>query len=196
MKSLHLNKPHLLIVVGIPGAGKTFFAEKFAETFNAPFIHYQAIQTIPKTQLNEEETAELAGMMYREIVKTGQTIIIEGPGASRVEREALARLAHQAGYEHLFIWVQTEPATARTRAVRGVRGGTNHTIPDEVFDAEIRRFTPLNKTERSIVISGKHTYPSQAKIVLKRLVEPNLAARRGTPTIMSVRPSSGRIFIK
>jgi predicted kinase len=196
MKSLHLTKPHLLIVVGIPGAGKTFFAEKFAETFNAPFIHYQALQTTPQTPLSEEETAELAGMMYREIVKTGQTIIIEGPGASRVEREALGRLARQADYEHLFIWVQTEPATARTRAVRGVRGSTNHTISDEVFDAEIRRFTPLNKGERSIVISGKHTYPSQAKIVLKRLIEPNIAARRDAPTIMSIRPSSSRISIK
>jgi predicted kinase len=196
MKSLHLTKPHLLIVVGIPGAGKTFFAEKFAETFNAPFIHYQALQTTPQTPLSEEETAELAGMMYREIVKTGQTIIIEGPGASRVEREALGRLARQADYEHLFIWVQTEPATARTRAVRGVRGSTNHTVSDEVFDAEIRRFTPLNKGERSIVISGKHTYPSQAKIVLKRLIEPNIAARRDAPTIMSIRPSSSRISIK
>lgn len=196
MKSLHLNKPHLLVVVGIPGAGKTFFAEKFAETFNMPFIHYQALQLTPQTPLNEEETAELAGMMYRELIKTGQTMIIEGPGATRSERDALARLAAKSGFDHLFIWVQTEPAAARKRAIQGVRGGTNHTISEEMFEAEIRRFSPLSTAEKTIVISGKHTYPSQAKIVLKRLVEPNIDARKSTPTIIGVRPASHRITLK
>lgn len=196
MKSLHLNKPHLLVVVGIPGSGKTFFAEKFAETFNMPYIHYQALQLTPQTPLDEAETAEIAGTMYRELVKTNQTIIVEGPGASRAERDALARLARQSGYEFLLIWVQTEPASARSRAVKGVRGGTNHTMSDEMFESEAKRFSPLHKSERSIVISGKHTYPSQAKIVLKRLVEPNIDARRGTPTILAVRPASSRIVLK
>lgn len=196
MKSLHLSKPHLLVVVGIPGAGKSFFAEKFADTFKVPYIHYQAIQTTAETPLGEQETAELAGLMYQELVKTDQTIILEGPGTSRTERDALARLARQAHYEPLFIWVQTEPATAEKRAVQGIRGSSNLKITKDQFDNEIKRFTPLHKTEKSVVISGKHTYASQAKIVLKRLIEPNLEARRSTPTIMAVRPAGGRITIQ
>lgn len=199
MKSLHLSKPHLLVVVGIPGAGKTFFASQFADTFNIPFIHYSAIQHLRETPLSEEETAEFAGMLYRELIKTNQTILIEGPGASRVERTALAQQARAVGYEPLFIWVQTEQATARARAVKGVRGSSYQTISDDVFDAETNRFTPLNSAEKSVVISGKHTYASQAKMVLKRLVEPAVQARRNAPTITSIRPAhktSSRISIR
>jgi len=38
MKSLQLDKPHAIVVIGIQGSGKTFFAEKFATTFKAPYI--------------------------------------------------------------------------------------------------------------------------------------------------------------
>lgn len=189
MKSLHLSKPHLLIVVGIPGSGKTFFASQFAETFNMPFIHYGAIQTMRENPLSEEETAEIAGLLFRELIKTEQTILIEGPGSSRIERTALAQQARTHGYEPLFIWVQTEPSSARTRATKGVRGSSYRPISPEVFDAEAKRFTMLHATEKYLVISGKHTYASQARMVLKRLVEPGLEVRRTTPTISNVRPA-------
>ena len=189
MKSLHLSKPHLLVVVGIPGAGKTFFASQFAETFNVPFIHYSDLQTIREPRLSEEETALVAGALFQELVKTKQTILIDGPGASRIERAALAQQARAAGYEPLFIWVQTEQPTAKARAIRGVRGSSYEPISEEVFTAEVKRFTPLNAAEKSLVISGKHTYASQAKMVLKRLAEPAAEARRATPIATNVRPA-------
>ncbi|MBI3889304.1 hypothetical protein HY312_01855 [Candidatus Saccharibacteria bacterium] len=40
MKSLNLTKPHLIVVVGIPGAGKTYFGQQFSTTFNAPYLKY------------------------------------------------------------------------------------------------------------------------------------------------------------
>lgn len=199
MKSLHLQKPHLLVVVGIPGAGKSFFATQFADTFNVPFIHYRDIQTLPATALDEKTTAEFAGMLFRELIKTGQTILIEGPGASRTERTGLAQQARAAGYVPLFIWVQTEPTTARTRAVKGVRGSDYQPIPEDIFNAELTRFTPLHETEKPVVVSGKHTYATQAKVVLKRLVEPAIEARRATPHTTTPRPprsSGGRITVR
>lgn len=199
MKALHLTKPHLLVVVGIPGSGKTFFASQFADALNIPFIHYSAIQTVDGDGLSEEATASFAGMMFNELVKTKQTVLIEGPGASRVERTALAGQARAFGYTPLFIWVQTEQSAARSRATRGVRGSSYQPISEDIFDAETARFTPLNANEKAIVISGKHTFASQAKVVLKRLVEPAVLARQGTPTISSARPaqsSNGRITLR
>lgn len=196
MKSLRLQKPHLLVVVGIPGSGKTFFASQFAETFNAPFVHYQAIQSASESHLSATDTALFAGILFRELVKTKQTIILEGPGAARTERLALAHEAKQAGYETLFVWVQTEPATAQTRAVNGVRGGKNTLVPLETFEHEAKRFTPLSAAEKSVVISGKHTYATQAKAVLKRLVEPGLDTRQQAPTPPPARGQNGRITIQ
>ena len=93
MKSLRLQKPHFLIVVGIPGSGKTFFASQFAKMFSAPFIHYEAIKNSFDDPLSEDLTANIAGLMFTEIVKTGETIVLEGPGATRAERAALAQQA-------------------------------------------------------------------------------------------------------
>lgn len=198
MKSLRLQKPHLLVVVGVPGSGKTFFASQFAKTFAMPYIHYQDIQQTANPVLDEQTTAAYAGLLFRELAKTEQSILIEGPGASRVERTGLAQQARAVGYVPLFIWVQTEPAAAHTRATKGVRGSSNVIISDDDFDAEFKRFTALHESEKSIVISGKHTYATQAKAVLQRLVEPAVQARRATTPSTPARPSqaSGRITVQ
>lgn len=196
MKSLRLQKPHLLVVVGIPGSGKTFFASQFADTFNAPYIHYEAIQNVTEPALPNETTAQLAGMMFQELTKTHQTLIIEGPGSSRTERVALARQAQLAGYETLFIWVQTEPVTAQQRAVQGIRGGKNITISQESFDRAMKHFTGLASTEKFVVISGKHTYATQAKAILKRLVEPALDTRQASSAPTAERTRNGRITVQ
>ena len=197
MKSLSLQKPHLLIVVGIPGSGKTFFASQFAKMFNAPFIHYEAIKNSFEGSLSEDLTADVAGLLFAELIKTGETIILEGPGASRTERAALAHQARSVGYVPLFIWVQTEPVTAKARAVTGIRGSTNATISLEDFEHELKHFTPLASTEKSVVISGKHTFASQAKIILKRLVEPEVAVRKIPVKLTAPRPTrNGRTFIQ
>lgn len=197
MKSLRLQKPHLLVVVGIPGSGKTFFASQFADTFSAPYIHYSDIQGTSDAALSDEDTARLAGILFSELVKTHQTIIIEGPGATKTERLALTREARLAGYETLFVWVQTEPVTAQVRAVQGVRGSTHATITPDAFDQATKRFTPLASTEQFVVISGKHTYATQAKAILKRLVNPELETRQAVvPTSSPDRVRSGRITIQ
>lgn len=196
MKSLRLQKPHLLVVVGIPGSGKTFFASQFADTFNAPYIHYEAIQTSTETPLSEDDTARIAGLLFSELTKTRQTLVMEGPGASRTERTALAREAHLAGYEVLFVWVQTEPVTAQARAVNGVRGGKNTRISQEAFDSATKHFTSLANSEKFVVISGKHTYATQAKSILKRLVEPGIDDRQTTLDTSPARTRNGRITIQ
>lgn len=193
MKSLHLNKPHLLVVIGIPGAGKSFFAEKFADTFSIPYVSYEALQAASSMTLSDKDTGEVAGLMYQELIKTGQTILLEGPGTSRTDRISLAQLARHSGYEPLFIWVQTDTATAERRTLKNTHNGVKFT--EEEFAAAAKRFTPLHSSEKSIVISGKHTYASQAKIVLKRLIEPALETRRAPVATTPSRPVSNRIHI-
>ncbi|HEV7952259.1 MAG TPA: ATP-binding protein [Candidatus Saccharimonadales bacterium] len=166
MKSLSLNRPHMIIMVGLPGSGKSFFAENFAQTFNAPFISLEKI--IPFTTNN---SAALALMQHHtdEILKTNRSIIIEGGASTRVEREALVRKAKVAGYDTLIVWVQTDPATAKIRSVRDSKNKINRTLSADEYDRIVKRFTPPNNLEKPTVISGKHTYATQAKIVLKKL---------------------------
>lgn len=169
MKSLQLTKPHLIVVVGIPGSGKSFFASQFSKTFNAPFLNFTELQST----FGDDLASKVWDYTLDQLCLTKQTVILEGPGNTKNERRALSAFARSKGYQTLFIWVQTEPATAQNRATKGTPGAQQTSLlsPDEFVDYA-SRFEQLAPGEQYMVISGKHTYASQAKNVLKKLVEP------------------------
>lgn len=194
MRTLSLNKPHLIVMVGIPGAGKSFFADHFAQTFNAPIVSYDQIRSElynkPTYSDDEQEiVGRVASHMLQELFKSERTILYDGPSDLRTERSAIAKLAREEGYETLFVWVQTESNSAKKRAIKSSKGRVSSSSD---FDAIIKKFSAPHITERALVISGKHTYASQLKITLKRLVEPRASlAGESTPT----RPHSNRNFL-
>lgn len=190
MKSLQLHKPHLLVVVGMPGAGKSAFASQFAHTFNAPFVDYMYLQELVGE--NVELAYRVADQLIDQLIKTKQTIIIDGPGSRQSDRREIVKLARKHGYTPLFIWVQTEPTTAEYRAVHQ-KGAP---MSQSEYEAKVAEFEYLTNVEPVIVISGKHTYASQARVVLKKLVveRPSVSnAKVETPPPRSM-PSRGRFI--
>lgn len=167
MKALQLAKPHVLVMIGGPASGKTTFAEKFADTFHAPYIDAKKLHLDGG---DPASTLKLAYDIMAQIHKTKQTIVYEGLTGSRTERTQVAKLARDKGYEPLFVWVQTDSATAHARATRRSRINTDP-MSDDDFERESKQFTPPSAQERAVVISGMHTYATQAKTVLKRLAE-------------------------
>lgn len=175
MKSLSLKTPHLLVVVGLPGAGKTFFAQQFSKMFGAPYLELAMLRHLSG---DTKSAGAIWQYMLEQLIQTKQTLIVEGGGETKLDRRELTAFARKHGYEPLFIWVQTEQSTAKTRATKGVGGKkplTARSVAD--FDYEVEQFEPLTVTELYTVISGKHTYASQAKNILKKLTEPQLDER-------------------
>ena len=175
MKSLSLSQPHAIIMVGIPGSGKTFFASKFAETFHAPYV---SLERILDAGPNEDAATVLAEQQTKELLKTGASVILELNTGTRTARTELARYVKTAGYTPLLIWVQTDTETSRQRYVR------SKAKQSAEFETQLQHFSPPHPTEHAVVISGKHTYASQAKIVLKRLSAPRaeISSHKSPPT--------------
>lgn len=166
MKSLSLTKPHVIVMVGVPGSGKSFFAEKFAETFHAPYICRDKVaEFVPDVATADR----VAMMMLTEFLKTKQSVIIEGPSLTRAERTAIATLARKAGYETMLVWVQTHTDTARARTLKTSKPTIQSVRSAKDFDHEVKRFNPPTAQEKPVVISGMHTYATQVRTVLKRL---------------------------
>ena len=86
------------------------------------------------------------------------------------------------GYEPLFVWVQTDLATTKARALK-------KNVPSSVFEAERKRFTPLKESDPYVVISGKHNYASQLKIVLRRLSSARAATANKAPVTAAAKSS-------
>ena len=166
MKPLTPSTPHVIMMVGIPGAGKTAFAEHFAKTFSAPYLN-------PRTLSFSESIAtdiakKVTSAFLEELLKTNRTLLYEGPTETKAERTAIIARAKKAGYRTLLVWVQTEPVEAKRRATR--RTETNTHISAVEFKNSLETFQVPTETERFIVISGRHTYATQLKTVLKNLV--------------------------
>ncbi|HSW80825.1 MAG TPA: AAA family ATPase [Candidatus Saccharimonas sp.] len=185
MKTLSLSRPLLLLLVGLPGAGKSFFGRQFSEMFGAPMISYNRIQfeLFDKPELNNNEQdliRRLANYQMDELVKTKRSFVIDGGTSSQAERLKLAQFAKKNGYDALIVWVQTDDATCRARATkrnpkRSEEDALTASISPQQWDATVKRFTPPTR-EPYMVISGKHAFSTQAKMVLRKLSTPHAAA--------------------
>jgi len=156
-----------MMMVGIPGSGKSFFATKFSEAFNTPYIDSLAIERRSK---DAQAAGELLSLVMSEIAKTGQSFIYEGNSDARVRRTEFAQWARKHGYKPLFIWVQLDQAAALKRTLKA------KTLDTSQFNMTIGGFTAPNEHEKPVVISGKHTFASQARVVLANIGQANRPA--------------------
>ena len=165
MKPLTPASPHVIIMVGIPGAGKSTFAERFAETFEAPIVNHAKLQR--ELQLNNDQAEHLSDAILNELLKTHKTLLIDGGTDRLTKRLELNNKLKKAGYKPLLVWVQTDTQESRWRAGKPYPKGSG--LTGQEFDEIIRQFDAPKPNESPIVISGKHTYTSQLKIVLRQL---------------------------
>lgn len=178
MKSLHLAQPRAIMMVGIPGSGKSFFASQFSDMFNVPYVDSLFIED---KSADGQKASELVAFMLGEITKTGQSFIYEGNSDSRTLRTDFSKWARAHNYQSLFVWVQADKATSLKRSLK------MKTLTQEQFESALQGFVPPHPDEKPIVISGKHTYASQARAVLSYLGLSNRPARPVAPPVRPIR---------
>ena len=172
MKQLILTEPHLFIVTGIPGSGKTYFADHFSKTYNLPLISSSHTTEIlfekPDYSDNEQTIIRRLNLSsLDELVKTGAHIVYDGYSDTRISRYEIMRQAHNMGYVPIIIWVQTDAESAQRRAVLSSKGSAP--MSEDRFEKILRKFTAPNEKERQIVISGKHLPSNQTRNVINKL---------------------------
>jgi adenylylsulfate kinase-like enzyme len=181
MKPHTSASPHAIIMVGIPGSGKSAFAERFADTFQAPILNRLKLQK--DLELDNTQADKLADTILAEYVKTRRTLVIEGGLDTKDARLETVKQLQKAGYRSLLVWVQTDTTESRRRASKPYPQGSG--ISEDDFDAIIDQFEAPTEKEKFVVISGKHTYTTQLKIILKQL-----AAETGSSTPPSTPPAA------
>ncbi len=181
MKSLSTSRPLVLLMVGVPGAGKSHFARQFAQLFHTPLVSYDKIHYMlfSEPEFTKEEELLVASLMnsqMQELFKTQKTFIIDGAVNSRAARLEVERIAKKNDYGTLTIWVQTDADSAQYRVTsrNKKRDGDkyNSKMTEEQFKKYAQRINPPALKEENVVVSGKHTFASQAKAVLKKIVVP------------------------
>lgn len=182
MKSLHLTRPRAIMMVGVPGSGKSFFAGQFAQTFHIPYVDSDTIATYGA---DKTAASQLIALFLSEIIKTEQTFILEGSGETKLLRTEFIRFAKDRGYDPLFIWVQTDRTTTRQRSARSGMSQEDYLNGLQTFEAPV-------ESEKPLVISGRHTYATQARMVLNHIGKDS----RAVAPIQHERPTSPSIPVR
>lgn len=181
MKSLSLSRPLVIMVIGLPGSGKSFFARQFADMFGAPLVSADFIRhaITHESEYSPREDALVTALMQNEIVellKTNKTFVVDGGINARANRTAIERAATKLGYGKMVIWVQTDEPTSIARSAKrsDKRKGDelNDSMTADAFERYKKQFNAPTATENVVVISGKHTFATQARVILKKLVSP------------------------
>jgi shikimate kinase len=175
MKPLTPASPHAILMIGIPGAGKSSFAERFAETFQAPILNFTKLQN--DFGLSLRKTDELRNEVLSQLLKTKRTLLLDGGTQTKAQRAELVKKLAAAGYTPLVVWVQTDTNESKRRASKPYPQGSG--LNSDEFDTAVKAFQPPLQQEKPIVISGKHTYATQLKVVLKHIVDHS--PRQATP---------------
>lgn len=186
MKTLSLVRPLILIIVGLPGAGKTFFARQFSHMFSAPLVSIDRMrfELFGDPQYSAAEQAllqRIGDYQLGEIVKTKCSFIVDGYCNSKLQRKKIAAFAKQNGYDTLVVWIQTEPTTTEARAIKRnpkrPDDAYNYSLTREQFQLLSKQFTPP-RDEAYVVVSGRHTFATQAKMVLRKLTSAHAEAAK------------------
>lgn len=156
MKSLQLDKPYIILMVGIPGSGKSHFASQFSKLFALPYVDGSRLDCVDQISY-----------LVPEFLKTGKTIVVDSCANTKKERDEYRDLAKIFGYEVLSVWVQTDTDTSKRRSEK-----KNQLANKKVdFESELNNFHPPKESENFLVLSGKHTFATQTKSVLQKLIK-------------------------
>jgi predicted kinase len=111
----------VVIVVGLPGAGKSTLAAHLASTFGLRRVCRDALRAamFPRCRWSPaEKRAALRGVLLAVEVNLalGESTVVDGMTLSRErERSKFADLAAQAGATLVTLWLDAPPALARAR---------------------------------------------------------------------------------
>ena len=162
MEGNKTSKPRALLVFGAPCSGKSTFAEKFARKFG--LAYYDLAQIAEENGFTRETLLVIVAL----ILRTGQTIIIEGGLDSEKDRTEIRNILRKNGYDPALIWIQTDVATIRSRMKMRYRSVAK---AKEYFDEATAAIEAPTDFEKPIILSGKHTFETQTKHAIVGLAD-------------------------
>jgi predicted kinase len=174
------NKPVLVLLYGFPGAGKTHFSRQLSENLSCAHVHGDKIryELFEEPRYDRQENSivtQLMLYMAEEFLSAGINVIYDTNAMRRSTRASLREMARKKGAKTIVVWFQMDPDTAfdRTQKRDRRKADDKYAMPytQDMFKRYIAHMQHPEITEDYVVVSGRHTYPSQQTSFFKKLME-------------------------
>jgi aminoglycoside phosphotransferase family enzyme/predicted kinase len=182
--------PSLVLTCGLPGAGKSWAAERLVSSLDGVVLNSDATRKrlfgVPLTErrreplhagiYDAEHTAATYGALAqaaREQLARGRSVIVDAGFRQRAQRAPFLALARELAVPTAVLWVDPGPAALRERLAKRAADARSVSDADaEVSAAAGRSFEPPKPEEGAVVIkwSDGASDEEQCMSVLERLL--------------------------
>ena len=180
MEKILPQSPVLILLYGFPGSGKTYFSRQFGTEVQAAHLEEDRIrhELFEKPRFTKQENYALGRIMEYmagEFLAAGISVVYDTNAMRVAQRRNLRDMARNHKATAVTVWFQVDPDTAFIRNNKRDRRKTDDRFaagygPDAFRELASHMQHP-ETTEDFIVISGKHSFPSQLSGVVKKLAD-------------------------
>jgi predicted kinase len=173
-----MTNPLLIVFLGFPGSGKTYFAKHLAEELHAVILNSDALRVSmfgsPETieHIRNSHPARLyddvfGAMDYatRQTLRAGHTVIYDAQQTKRKNRRNIEKIAHESGAVPILVWIKTRKKTALLRGQEREASDDSHQYSAEKMEFLINRFDSVTDLpepdEHTIEINGEQPFELQ-----------------------------------
>jgi len=169
------NKPFLMLLYGYPGSGKTTFAQQFTDDVHCVHLHADRLfsELQDQTGMGDGKVANYTlEYIAKELLRSGISVVLDVSVIRKSIRSKLREAAKQSKASPVLVWLQIDPESAYTRTQSRDRRRSEdkyaHDYDVHGFETELNN-SQNPENEDYVVISGKHTYHTQSRAVIKKL---------------------------
>ncbi len=161
-------KLFLLVMLGYPGPGKSFFARQLAKQIQVVRLNGDNARHIMFNSDNERynplyKTMVFGALDYAtlEILNAGYSVIYDASHNRRSDRQKALRLVKKYGVYPIIIWTQVPRELAKARVqTREVRSD-QPVLPMKRFAQLVASLQPPDEQEKAIIIDGTQQFTEQ-----------------------------------
>lgn len=178
MPSKQTPQPLLVVFLGFPGSGKTYFATRLAEKLKAVTLNsdalrismfgsLEAIEHIRQTQRPRLYDDVFGAMDYatKQVLRAGHSVVYDAQQTKRRDRKHIEKVAAAVGAIPILVWIKTSPEVALRRGQERKAREDSHQYTEEKMKMLVGRFdkvTDLPEADENVIeINGELPFQEQ-----------------------------------
>ncbi len=176
-----MDRPLIVVFLGFPGSGKTYFSRQLAEKIRAVTLNSDALRVSMFGSLERIDEIRISdrprlyddvfgAMDYaaRQCLLAGHSVVYDAQQTKRKDRRGIEKIAADCGAVPVLVWMKTSRETALRRGQEREARDDSHQYDAEKMVRLIDRFDSITDlpgdNENVVEISGEVPFEEQFEV--------------------------------